>query len=848
MMHKLPVTLMILATAFIGHAEILTPEAALQRATTPSRSQRVVAQTKQGTPKLVLTTSVEQEPTSYVFKYDTGGFVIVSADDATVPVLGYADDGEFDVNNLPPSLRAWLKHYGEEIAYARKNNIKAKDFERPARQNINPLLTTKWSQDSPYNSLCPNQYPAGCNAVALAQVMRYHRWPEKGEGSNSYTYESGQCNVDYSKTYYNWDNMNDRYDGTESKDKIDAVATLMYHCGTAMSTQYTKKNSTATLHEVAYAMINNFGYDDCLRDIMRRYYTTLEWEQIMYDQIQGCQPVIYCGYELNNSGHTFILDGYKGNGYFHINWGWGGLSNGYYRLDALDPTDQGTGGSTLGYNMKQEALVNIFAAREDTKPIPEMVTNGVFEITLSSDETLTEGDGFDKVQTAPRAGLKFVLTDFLYNRGLFPISGRFGLEFKHNEDDGSTTVLYLEGGKFTDLKRGSGYKQVTIRMSSTIPNGEYVVTPVWYDNDIEQWRNVRVPVEANTAYSFIVSDDQVIATPVDDYDIDVSDFRLETSLYNTEKFIVKADIVNRGSKEYIGELSLVLFDQYGKMVTTSADDEMIYVLGGTTEEFELVTKLSKIVDPGKYKLALYYKNFDLYIGDPIDIEVKRLENDPMYITYNVEFGGEDTSKVDKHAVPYSFTIACMQGYVLGNYVIYIWNEDKRTRAASITLPEIALEEEELRVISGSFDFENGVSGNKYYGTIYFIDGYATNEVYPFTLDPDQTDETNTNTGASGTISGSFDSSDNPGGTEIDPDDDPTNNSNINIDNPKDPDDPDPDDPDDSGVTTVSVDDGVVSVQYYNLQGIPVNNPTQGIFIKVEVHADGRHVSNKVILQ
>jgi hypothetical protein len=245
---------------------------------------------------------------------------------------------------------------------------------------------------------------------------------------------------------------------------------------------------------------------------------------------------------------------------------------------------------------------------------------------------------------------------------------------------------------------------------------------------------------------------------------------------------------------------------------------------------------------------LYYKNFDLYIGDPIDIEVKRLENDPMYITYNVEFGGEDTSKVDKHAVPYSFTIACMQGYVLGNYVIYIWNEDKRTRAASITLPEIALEEEELRVISGTFDFENGVSGNKYYGTIYFIDGYATNEVYPFTLDPDQTDETNTNTGASGTISGSFDSSDNPGGTEIDPDDDPTNNSNINIDNPKDPDDPDPDDPDDSGVTTVSVDDGVVSVQYYNLQGIPVNNPTQGIFIKVEVHADGRHISNKVILQ
>lgn len=864
MIHKFNVTLMILATAIVGHAEVLTPEAALQRAMTPSTSNRVAAQSDKKSPTLAFTTSVDDEPTSYVFSYDKGGFVVVSADDNVTPILGYADSGSFDADNLPPNFVAWLNYYGKQIAYARQNNIKATKVVRPSRQTIHPLLKTEWAQDDPYSDLCPGKSPVGCTAVAVAQVMNYHKWPEKGEGTGTYSYNGSDYTVDLSNTYYDWDNMLSYYTEGETDAQSNAVATLMFQCASAMSTKFSSTyGSSASLYDAALAMINNFGYDDCMRNLLRENYTTLEWEEMIYDQIAGHQPVIYSGYEKDTSGHTFVCDGYQDDGYFHINWGWGGLSDGYYRLDALDPTMQGTGGSTLGYNIDQEILLNIFP-ENGAKPIPEMIIHDDFEMTLSSDNATSEGTGFDMVQTAPRAGLKYIVTGFIYNRGLFEVNGKFGLRFKSTDANGNETVQYLEGGSFANLKRGSGYKQFTVRMSSEIPAGEYVVTPVWYDSDYQIWRDIMVSVRTNTAYAVTVTDDTVTATPVDDMDVDVSDLRLDTNLYNSEKFIIQADIVNKGQREYIAELSVVLFDKSGKKMTDSADDEIIFILPGETEEFQLVTKLNKKVEPGNYKLGLYDKDLEKYIGNTIDVEVRAVEESSMYMTYNVEFGGENPAKVNKHAVPYSFTLACMQGYTIGNYIIYIWNEDKRTLAASLTLPTVALEAGGLNEISGAFDFENGIPGKKYYGTLWFIDGYATNSLYEFTLDPDQTDDSDDHTGVGNTITGLQPEDPDPNENPIvnpDPEPDPEPDPTPEPDPEPDPEpmpepDPDPDpDPEpepepnpDNGVTAVTVDDAVIAEKYYNLQGVSVTNPIPGMYIKVETHADGHQTSTKVIIK
>ncbi len=803
-MHKFSVILMILASALICNAEVLTPEAALHRATTSSRSQRVAAKFGQGTPKLVFTSTADEAPTSYVFNYDKGGFAVLAADDNVDAILGFADNGNIDSDNLPPSFQAWLKNCDAQIAAARKYNFKPSQIARPRRDNISPLLSTRWSQKEPYHNMCPNKYPTGCNATAAAQVMKYYEWPKKGEGEIYYTSGDSEYYADFSNTYYDWDNMLNSYTaGDETQQQQDAVALLMYHCGIAMKTNYGKNESGASTYDLALALIENFSYDKSLVDIQRAYFNTLDWEELIYNQLAKGQPVMYSGYELDNSGHTFVCDGYQDCGYFHINWGWGGMSDGYFRLDALDPDMQGTGGSSLGYNMDQEIIYNIKPAQAESSPTKYIVIQNNFQLTLKNEnyEVENTGSGFDNVQSALRTGLQFVVSGFTYNKSLYPVSGKFGLKFVTTNEDGEEVVQYLTGGSFNNLAHNKGYSQFTIRTKSNpndseyLKDGEYKVTPVWYDTETEEWNKILTVVSGVTSYDVTVNNGRITATPSDYYDIAVQDFKVETKLYNSHKFKVRAKIINNGDKEFISELSLRVYSTNGEFITESNDDEIIYVLPNNSEEFEIVTNFKKIIAPGKCKLCLYNDYLDQAVGDPIDVEIEQLDEETMIMVHNVSFGGLTPDDVNQHAIPYSFIVTCMQGYILEDCIIYLWKEDKRTLAASLTIPDITLEGGQLQEISGTYDFEDGIPGKKYYGSIWFNGSYATNYIYPITL-------------------------------------------SLNPENPHE---------DNNGVTSVALDQRITDEQYYNLQGAPVTNPGAGLYIKVTTHADGHKTSQKVKL-
>ena len=160
----------------------------------------------------------------YVFNTGKTGFVVASADDCTYPILGYSN-GTFDANNIPPALKYMLNEYKKEMAYVLEHNtdtpatisLTANASERHA---IAPLVTTKWNQSEPYNNLCPmydnqNRCVTGCVATAMAQVMKYHNWPDQGEGSYSYTTKINgkdvNLSLDFSKTRFDWANMIDDY-------------------------------------------------------------------------------------------------------------------------------------------------------------------------------------------------------------------------------------------------------------------------------------------------------------------------------------------------------------------------------------------------------------------------------------------------------------------------------------------------------------------------------------------------------------------------------------------------------------------------------------------------------------
>lgn len=387
-------------------ADDVTPEEALQQAT-----QFVQNRVARGNgprlapgvqPKLTLASRVSD---LYVFNVGSdAGFIIVSNDDCAVPILGYSDSGSFDANNMPDNMRAWLQGYADEIAWAKANHVKpvANAPKRAALGNpVGPLLTTYWDQGTPYNDLCPENCVTGCVATAMAQVMNYHKWPAQTMSEiPAYTSDTKGYNLSAipAGSTINWDKMKNYYSSTYldgySYEEAVAVAKLMLYCGVSVQMDYgpgSEGGSGAAVSVVDWALINYFGYNaETTQHLDRDSYTYANWEKIIYHELSQGRPVLYAGQaykivsgtpnENQRAGHAFVCDGYKyenDNSYFHINWGWGGTSDNYFALSALEPSDQGYGGAQGGYtgfNYMQEAIIGVQKADGTGTVAPEVYT------------------------------------------------------------------------------------------------------------------------------------------------------------------------------------------------------------------------------------------------------------------------------------------------------------------------------------------------------------------------------------------------------------------------------------------------------------------------------------------
>lgn len=363
-------------------AETLTPTEALLRAQSAlpreaKAANSALAQSKASVLVYTLEDSLTAEPSVYAFNQDAaqGGWLIVSADDRAMPLLGYSDSGALDTDNLPPAFVALMQQYQSEIKYARRFRTPANGdyplgFGRPYRPAIEPLLTTKWNQSEPYNNMCPTisgkATYTGCGATAMAQVMNYHEWPDQGRNTVTYDWDNNNSSLtlDFSTLTFDWAHMKDTYD-TYTTQEANAVATLMKACGYGSQMNYGTDASGAATYNTTAAYVNYFNYSKKVDMVYRNNYTLLEWENLIYDQLANCGPVQYTGYNDGRSGHSFVCDGCKANRMFHINWGWGGQSDGYFLFSALDPTTQGIGGSAAGYTIGTEAIINTTAPTAD---------------------------------------------------------------------------------------------------------------------------------------------------------------------------------------------------------------------------------------------------------------------------------------------------------------------------------------------------------------------------------------------------------------------------------------------------------------------------------------------------
>ncbi len=309
----------------------------------------------------------------YIFNFSNKGFIIVSADDAVFPVLGYSFETSYSTDNLSPEFIFWMEQYKDQIRDVMNRNLKpdstitqawAKysqtDIPDAADSrgilDVQPLITDTWDQVFPYNGMCPAD-PAGpgghalvgCVATAMAMIMNYWRYPLTGQGDHCDTPQPSygpQC-ADFGATTYEWNGM-----VSAPSENCDPVALLSWHAGISIDMDYGPGESVAQYSKVSPALVNYFNYSSAVQYLQKNNYSVASWNAILKGDLDAGLPVEYGGFGTGSIGHAWVCDGYQGTDFFHMNWGWGGADDGYYYLNNLNP-----GG--FNFTNSQNATVHI---------------------------------------------------------------------------------------------------------------------------------------------------------------------------------------------------------------------------------------------------------------------------------------------------------------------------------------------------------------------------------------------------------------------------------------------------------------------------------------------------------
>ena len=378
-MKKMPLLLFSLFAFLTISAGEVTQAEALQKAQQFFDKAAVGKRAPRQSPALVLANSRDE---FYVFNDEAnGGYVVVSGEDRMPDVLAYSYNSHFDTDNLPCNMQVWLEGYAGQVKYLRAHpEVKAARRTASARENVGPLLTCWFDQRRPYNEKCPevegNRCVTGCVATAMAQIMYYWQWPKQtSKVIPSYTTLTLKIDMPVQPvTTIDWDNILGLYRGfgyTEAQ--ADAISTLMLLCGTAAEMDYSPTGSGAGMVDAKRAFHKYFGYSGLAEYVRREAYSSEDWEQLIYDEMKNLRPVLYTGAPAEDTdGHAFVLDGYE-DGYFHVNWGWGG-SEGYVLMTSAE--------GWRGYAEAQDAVVNIQPPSADT-PIQSVKADNSFDYVYS---------------------------------------------------------------------------------------------------------------------------------------------------------------------------------------------------------------------------------------------------------------------------------------------------------------------------------------------------------------------------------------------------------------------------------------------------------------------------------
>lgn len=702
-------------------ASALSPAEAWRRAAGNS-SQLKAKGIKTGTqPELVYTRlGADDTPALYVFAPTNDSFVIVTADDVALPVAGYADDS-FDVANMPPALEYMLDFYALEISKARAAGaIWNASGDTPARAAIEPLVSSTWGQGDPYNRKCPElsgtRTLVGCVPLSMGQIMRSHRWPEKGKGTVSYKSvepngsASVDLSIDLSTVTFDWDNMLDDYLKEEYNDaQVEAVDNLLIATGYSAQTRYGRHESSAITRNIDRVLYGNFNYTPEINYQRREVYGSREWSDLIYGSLADGAPVIYTGVS-DNKQHAFIIDGYSEDDYFHVHWGWGGINNGYYLLSALTPTSLGIVNSSAGFNMNQAALLNIRPPREGDK----------VNVNILQTYTLTAavGSGDNGNYLAFEGGFE--------NYSVANVSFTPGLRIVDTAD-GASHEIFLSDPVSMNY-HAVKYAWGDIPLGDLKP-GVYHVYPVYKTSDGEI---KSVPSNINyTAYAVVTvpeKGDVTAEVPVNG-ELKLTDGMLTSGLYNNCDFRYEAKINSEMPDGSSIDIHPLLLDSQGKVISMGTGMNIIVNKG--ENDFIYTGRFQGVIPTGDYKLVFVRSMGNVgtdkiitdYISEPMDVSLTRVTPSYELVNWTLNDGVEIKDKVRQipagSDLVVTVTVKCNAGTFHSPLSLSIWNADGTEEIEQLDGETVFLDQGETKELTWRCKF-NGEIGVGYIAGIYYF--------------------------------------------------------------------------------------------------------------------------------
>ena len=578
-------------------------------------------------------------PHYYVYNLSNNdGFIIVAADSRARIILGYSFNGSFDEKNIPVNMKEWLQGYSEQIAYAIKelpesNTIPVIARSESVKNQVEPLLgEIQYDQGAPYNNLCPmdgdRRSVTGCVATAMAQVMRYHKYPQVGKGIKTYTTKklNQELTANFGATQYDWDNMLPKYKNVQAtEEQKTAIATLMYHAGVAAEMDYTATSSSAITSVGALGLYQYFDYDIGVKEASRKYYSEDEWLQVIKAELNESRPLLMKGHGTGG-GHAFVCDGYNADNLVHINWGWSGSYDGYFEVSALNPGGVGIGGGSGGFNLNQAIYYGI------QKPQPSSVQQsagiGIKEITV------------DKTSIIGTQKAKFDLSE-VYPTSLFGFKGKLALAL-YNETGNFVKIIKEYYGDI-ELKNGYYFPSLSflnIGIPDIRPNesatGKFFIKPVFRPQGAGTWEPAMVEYGKISEIQAIITNSGIgFTAPGKTFTLsEAVPAVVENSpstIFEGGKLNVKLQLLNSGNVEYraqIGVKAVSLADE--TQVFELAHQKTILPAGRTT-----IVNLEGIIEfpQGQYKLEVYYDPAN--IGEVTSFPSAKIEDETPATEFTV---------------------------------------------------------------------------------------------------------------------------------------------------------------------------------------------------------------------